>query len=839
MGPVDRPFRRLTREDLALTGDPELLKGLRLLLVDDRPHRSLALAEDLEDLGVAVAVTDGHGAGLAAAREHDPDAVILDAEVFANPASQVLERLRRDRRLRWAPLVVVPWGELDAVVSPLELLAGALFEISDYEREIRRRAAEDDRFEASLERTGPGRLLRLLADVGAPRRVAVEAPSLAVEIDVAQGLVVSAAARVPGEPTVEGLQALRMLLDLTMGRALVSRLPSAPAANVALPLDEALARASGATPLATPRAQPSGRHDGDRARPAAPFPLLGDRGEPSRSGVVPLRPGTGPAVGGPTGSAADLAPGSAEVSSGPTTGGGTLRFPPGPLPSDSEAPDDPADVTPVASLQPLVPPRGSRRDSRESEPDFGAGVLVALGTPLPEPSGAETRSSGPPAATRSTRAVGATGTTTLVGVPDPAPDPPQPPGAAQALPSSPRPPARPEGATSSRSEAPPRLPTAGPSSAPAAAAAASISPPQSPPSSPAPPRRLPSLTAEDAAGTKALAGPDDDEQDAVVLPIQGWSASPRLVAGGLAALAFVGVILAVPMLFERRAPGPGRTEGTAPTSTARDDVSAKVGRDPSVGTGASGGNQPAPPSSAVASTAGRDPDPAPPSAPSSVMAPAEDSAPEEVPGAPRRAAAPDPADSSPRDGRTSASSRTLVFRGELAISDGEFDEARRLFEEALAADPDANRAMAGMARLALITGRYDDATTWVDRALEWRPRRIDYHLLRGDVLAARGDAAAAKRAWRQGLLLAPGDRRLLRRLRPDRFDGTDDGIPGDDAAAAATPSTGELPGSGTTAPPAEPSAAASEPPAEPPATTSSTGDEGIDEDQDRTSEQGY
>jgi CheY-like chemotaxis protein len=79
----------------------------RVLVVDDEPDVLLLCRVNLEFEGYEVVeATDGEAA-LAAAREHRPDAVLLDVMMPKLDGWQVLEALKSDPELRHIPVVVL------------------------------------------------------------------------------------------------------------------------------------------------------------------------------------------------------------------------------------------------------------------------------------------------------------------------------------------------------------------------------------------------------------------------------------------------------------------------------------------------------------------------------------------------------------------------------------------------------------------------------------------------------------------------------------------------------------------------------------------------------------
>jgi DNA-binding response OmpR family regulator len=256
-------------------GDLSIFQGLRVLLVDDEPARADALAQELRSRGATVAVTDTAGRGVDRASGLDPEVVVLDAAGIEGQGFDVVRQIRRDVRLRWASILVAPWDELwpDPKGAPdLARLAQRIVPLVVHDRELRERASEGDAFDVRLEGTGPCRLLRVLASLRGPYHVSVRSAKAALEIDVAEGLVVGAVGTRPGGPPLEGTRALAALLAMGSARVHVERRANPAIANVMAPVEEALARAVQEPSPITPSAPPSSDGGGDARGGRRAFP---------------------------------------------------------------------------------------------------------------------------------------------------------------------------------------------------------------------------------------------------------------------------------------------------------------------------------------------------------------------------------------------------------------------------------------------------------------------------------------------------------------------------------------------------------------------------------------
>jgi DNA-binding response OmpR family regulator len=106
------------------TADPQRVnvKGLRVALADDDTGRADSVAQELRSRGVSVIVTDLSPTDLrfAKLRQVDPEVLLIGEAQVKGQGYELLRRMRRDTRLRWASLLVVRWDEIwsDALSVP-------------------------------------------------------------------------------------------------------------------------------------------------------------------------------------------------------------------------------------------------------------------------------------------------------------------------------------------------------------------------------------------------------------------------------------------------------------------------------------------------------------------------------------------------------------------------------------------------------------------------------------------------------------------------------------------------------------------------------------------------
>jgi tetratricopeptide (TPR) repeat protein/DNA-binding response OmpR family regulator len=235
------------------------LGGLRVVLADGNAARAEAVAHELRRHGAEVIVTDldPSEARFTQIRLADPSVLLLGEEHLQSETGyELVRRMRTDTRLRWASLLVVRWSELwqDERTPAVERLASALHGLAAPENELLDQAQELDCFDTRLETVGPARTLRALGTAGLGLRVTITNPRLQTELDLAQGLVVGALGRTLAAPerTLEGVEALAALLQLSSGRVQVDRVPHPARANVMAAVDMALGLAAGELPPIQP-----------------------------------------------------------------------------------------------------------------------------------------------------------------------------------------------------------------------------------------------------------------------------------------------------------------------------------------------------------------------------------------------------------------------------------------------------------------------------------------------------------------------------------------------------------------------------------------------------------
>jgi putative PEP-CTERM system TPR-repeat lipoprotein len=100
----------------------------------------------------------------------------------------------------------------------------------------------------------------------------------------------------------------------------------------------------------------------------------------------------------------------------------------------------------------------------------------------------------------------------------------------------------------------------------------------------------------------------------------------------------------------------------------------------------------------------------------------------------------------------------LTVRGDALLGLGKTDEARRLYETVLAAQPAFPPALIGMGRVAMLARDVDAAGKYAAQALAAQPRNTDALLFKGDLLRAQNQPEQALVAYDQVVAIAPEHR---------------------------------------------------------------------------------
>ena len=235
----------LPEESGASEPPPGNIKGLRLLLADNQPSRADLVAQSLRGRGAEVVVgsLDPNEAELRRIRQLDPEVILIGEKELEGAGYNLLRRMKRDTRLRWASLLVVRWDEISGPslgVPAIERLTGPLATLAEADRGLCDRAELGGAFDARLEVNGPARCLRSLAASGRSLRLTLHNPRLTVSVDISDGLLVGASASTPSGESWGGAQALAAFLVLSSGRIHVEPAEQPATMNLMSEVDTAL-----------------------------------------------------------------------------------------------------------------------------------------------------------------------------------------------------------------------------------------------------------------------------------------------------------------------------------------------------------------------------------------------------------------------------------------------------------------------------------------------------------------------------------------------------------------------------------------------------------------------
>ena len=235
------------------------VSGLRVLLGDDEAARADAVAQQLRANDIAVVVTDLEPTEMrfVRLRQVDPAVLLIGERQLQGAGYELIRRMRRDTRLRWASLLVVRWDEVwseTASAPAIDRLLGTLSDLAEPERLVRERADAGEPFDTRLEAMGPTRLLRALTACSHPVRLTVFNPRVQVTIEISNELVVSASAHIlgPALEQLEGAAALSAFLVLGSGRAHIEAVAQPASANLMATIDVALNMADAEPPPIAP-----------------------------------------------------------------------------------------------------------------------------------------------------------------------------------------------------------------------------------------------------------------------------------------------------------------------------------------------------------------------------------------------------------------------------------------------------------------------------------------------------------------------------------------------------------------------------------------------------------
>lgn len=265
------------------------VRGLRVVLADDDAARADAVAQELRERGVDVVVTDLDPSDVRfhRIRTMDPAVLLIGQHQAQGEGYELMRRMRRDTRLRWASLLVVRWDEVwseERAVPAIDRILGTLSALAEPERALAERADSRAAFDTRLEITGPARMLRGLATATKSVRVIVQNPRVKVRIDVSEGLIVGATGEVvlPEPRELSGPVALAALMVVSSGRVHVEPTEQPQTANLMATPDVALNMADAEPPPIVPSVPSPAVAERPRKR-SLPPPSMRTRGRQKRA----------------------------------------------------------------------------------------------------------------------------------------------------------------------------------------------------------------------------------------------------------------------------------------------------------------------------------------------------------------------------------------------------------------------------------------------------------------------------------------------------------------------------------------------------------------------------
>lgn len=785
-----------------------LFKQRRIVIVEKSPARADDLVVALRERGAHVVVIDGEGTGLAKARAIDPDVILVDVSGVGGWASQAMQLIRGDARLRWAALLVTRGEELWRANTPepdIARLAAGMQPLVEPDESLMQRVRDTKTpIDVRLETTGPTRLLRAVARAGVTVHATVRHRRATIEVDFAEGLIVGARGEVAsetpgGKPSkVDGAAAIAVWLGIASGRVRIERRDAPSVANVMAPVDDAIAAADRETPVMLPSIPP----------PAGPAtiapPVVSGTGRPSPSGETDARvlvtqletlldrlrhtlpPGSLEvpseaaaalaAATATTAAAAASAPAATKARRDPT--GPVAVPPPGRLPG---APGKPGARKATQMGMPVPPGLGAPPAKRIAPPSVSVVAPNPVEPPIEPPAL-------PPAA-----------------VPVAPPALPAPPAAAPPVLVAPPPAVVASPPRAFDDEAPTHKRPAlaeEPSSGESLGLAALLEPdgrssgPSSPPGAAPldhatePGLAMPAVTPLEATDHIALPPPRPEDDDLVPAPRRRGGGVILVLATVAIALLCVGAAVAwrmglfahgepiatplpPPTIAVSTVPAPSTAVSAPPTSLGTLPTSAVPTS--AVPTSAVPTSEVPPPPTSVVEV---EPPPTT-TVEAEVEAPAPTTTVEaevEAPPPPTTVAedtdvedavVEDTGDEDTEDRRHSPRTgdpQWFVDRANFRRAHGDLQAAEADYLHCLRISPNNARAMAGLARLHLARHDARTASTWARRLAEGHSPNAGNYVLLGDTLQASGDSAGARRAWEHALEITPNYRDARRRL---------------------------------------------------------------------------
>jgi CheY-like chemotaxis protein len=100
-----------------------------ILVIDDQPFFITMLQSVLQAQGYRVVAANGGDEGLAQARKHKPDAILLDIEMPGRDGFTVCQALKQDAALKHIPVIILTATQ-DAKLNEKAFQAGAVITVT-------------------------------------------------------------------------------------------------------------------------------------------------------------------------------------------------------------------------------------------------------------------------------------------------------------------------------------------------------------------------------------------------------------------------------------------------------------------------------------------------------------------------------------------------------------------------------------------------------------------------------------------------------------------------------------------------------------------------------------
>jgi tetratricopeptide (TPR) repeat protein len=230
----------------------------RLIVVDAEPARARRLAQALQASGASVVPVSPADDDHRNAHGLDAEVMLVNAEE-ADACQPVVAALRAHPRTRWATVVPLSFAELwpqPDEQPDLATVASAVGTLTVSAVELAVRTKGRLPYETVLEPLGPSRTLRALGNTGRKLRVFVSDGRVRAELELEDGMVGGARARLAGSArTLSNAHALAEVLAMTSAQVRVEERTTAALKDWNVSLTAALASAAA---IGLPRSARSG-----------------------------------------------------------------------------------------------------------------------------------------------------------------------------------------------------------------------------------------------------------------------------------------------------------------------------------------------------------------------------------------------------------------------------------------------------------------------------------------------------------------------------------------------------------------------------------------------------